>query len=78
MFKRLTRKRLKNLLFGFTGTAIHCPYCKSLHVRTMSKSKIEENEHGWDEQYYMKCQDCGADAKMQELWVKPIKEEKGK
>lgn len=34
------KKKLKNILFGFTGTAIHCPYCKSMNVG-FGKSHLE-------------------------------------
>lgn len=68
--KRLTWKRIKNILFGFTGTAIHCPYCKSLHVRTLGKSTIVERNGRWDEAYDMVCKDCNAKASMIEIWEK--------
>lgn len=70
MFSRLTKKRIKNLFFGFTGTAIHCPYCKSMHVITVGGSVIRNNDNKWDEHYEMKCCDCGSEALMRETWFK--------
>lgn len=75
---RLTWKKIKNLLFGFTGTLIYCPYCKSPHVRTVGKSTIVEKDGEWYETYNMQCKDCKSKAKMYEVWVEANEEEKEK
>lgn len=57
------RKKIKNILFGFTGTAIHCPKCKSMNV-TFGKSTINGNIESYD----VKCKDCGAVGNIVETW----------
>lgn len=56
-------KKLKNLFFGFQGTAIHCPKCKSLHVN-FGESVITGNT----EIYPVNCKDCGAGGIITEVW----------
>lgn len=58
-------KRIKNLLFGFQGTAIHCPKCKSLNV-SFGKSEIIGNIESYD----VKCNDCKSWGKVKETWYK--------
>lgn len=56
-------KKLKNICFGFTGTAIHCSKCKSLNV-TFGKSKFKDNT----ESYTVRCKDCNAYGLVTETW----------
>lgn len=61
----MLKKKLKNIFFGFTGTAIHCPYCKSMNVKfgkSMNKGNVEK--------YKVSCRDCGAKGHVKETWSK--------
>lgn len=60
-------KRLNNWLFGFTGTLIYCPKCKSSRVKF---GEITKNEGivGNMETYPVTCLDCGAEGIVSETW----------
>lgn len=58
---------LKNFLFGFRGTAIYCPYCKSYNVEPTTESQILNNGK-WHETYHLECKKCHAVAHMTEMW----------
>jgi len=60
---KLWMKKLKNIWFGFTGTAIHCSKCKSLNV-TFGESKF----HDKTESYIVVCKDCEAFGLVTETW----------
>lgn len=70
---RTWMKRFKNIFFGFTGTAIHCPKCKSLNV-TFGKSKFKDNT----ESYIVVCKDCPAFGLVTETWFDKDEREKQK
>lgn len=57
-------KRIKNIFFGFTGTAIHCPNCKSMNV-TFSNSIFHEDGA---ESYAVRCRDCNSKGIVIEKW----------
>jgi ribosomal protein S27E len=56
-------KRIVGWLFGFTGTAIYCPKCKSMNV-TFGDTVINCNAETYD----VKCKDCGATGTITEKW----------
>lgn len=57
-------KRIKNIFFGFKGTAIHCPNCKSMNV-TFSNSIFDKDGV---ESYAVRCRDCGSKGVILEKW----------
>ena len=60
---RLAWKKFKNTLFGFTGTAIHCPKCGGLNVG-FGSSVIYKGK----EAYNVECRDCGNKGRIVECW----------
>lgn len=60
---RLAWKKFKNTLFGFTGTAIHCPKCGGLNVG-FGSSLIYKGK----EAYNVECRDCGNKGRIVESW----------
>lgn len=71
--KKGWRKRIKNIFFGFQGTALHCPKCKSLSV-TFGDSKVTkmlEISSGFviREEYPVYCKDCKAVGHVAEVWM---------
>lgn len=60
---RLAWKKFKNTLFGFTGTAIHCPKCGGLNVGFGSSLIYKDKEA-----YNVECRDCGNKGRIVESW----------
>lgn len=60
---------LKDVLFGYKGTAIYCPYCHSYKVHPITDSKIQSDGQ-WHETYKLECGKCHSIADMTEIWDK--------
>lgn len=60
---RLAWKKFKNTLFGFKGTAIHCPKCGGLNVGFGSSLICKDREA-----YNVECRDCGNKGRIVECW----------